>query len=86
MTKFEQIAWLEYESWCIATDVWPYITTYRKGIRVSPQEGMDFEDIDFDYVDAIYMQFVDTDLVVTSIICKGDSDKEVSTMLHYEEI
>lgn len=86
MTRFEQLARTEFESWCIATDVWPYITTYRKGRRTSPQEGMDFEDIDFEYVDAIYMRFVDIDLVVTSIICKGESDKEVSIMLHYEEI
>lgn len=86
MSKFKTIAWIEYESWSIATDVFPYITTYRKGVRVSPQEGMDFDDIDFDYVDAIYMQFVDTDLIVTSIICKGESDNEVSALLHYEEI
>lgn len=77
---------MEYQSWKIATEVEPYITTYHEGIRVSPKHGTDVDNINFDFIDAIYMKFVTLDLIVTTIICKGVHAGEVSTVIHYEEI
>lgn len=86
MSIFESTVLMEYESWRIATETEPLITTYFKGVRVSPKQGTDIDNVNFDFIDAIYLQFVTPDVIVTTIICKGEHAGEVSTVIHYEEI